>query len=115
MSPEDIKRQKKLEKLQNRHGELTREKEDLQMRTNKRIREINLELKSVGQAIFDLKNLHGATPHITDHAIVRYLERVKKIDIWEIKAEIMNHKNAVRVVNTIVTVNGEEDGQEEKH
>jgi hypothetical protein len=71
--------------------------------------EINVRLKELGAAIFDLKNLNGNTPHITDHAIVRYLERVKGMNIWDLKAEIMNHKNSVRVINTIVTVNGEED------
>lgn len=109
MNPKEIKRQVKLEKLQNEHGSLTREKERLQHSTNKRLKEINLRLKELGQAIFDLKNLDGDTPHITDHAIVRYLERVKGVNIWDLKAEIMNHKNAVRVVNTIVTVNKDDD------
>lgn len=109
MNEKDLRRQEKLEKLQNRHGELTREKERLQASTNKRVREINIELKQLGQAIFDLKNLHGDTPHITDHAIVRYLERVKGVNIWDLKAEIMNHKQSVRVENVIVTVNKEED------
>ena len=109
MSPKEIKRQAKLEKMQNEHGVLTREKQQLQNSTNKRVIEINVRLKELGAAIFDLKNLNGNTPHITDHAIVRYLERVKGMNIWDLKAEIMNHKNSVRVINTIVTVNGEED------
>lgn len=108
MTPKEIKRQARLEKMQNEHGTLTREKEHLQHSTNKRVKEINLRLKELGQAIFDLKNLNGETPHITDHAIVRYLERIKGVNIWDLKAEIMNHKNAVRVVNTIVTVNKDE-------
>ena len=103
----DIERQAKLERLQNRHGELTREKKAIQDATTKRLTEIAKELKSLGQAIYDMKNIDGEVPHITDHAIVRYLERVKGMDIWELKSEIMNHKDAVRVVNTIVTVNGE--------
>jgi hypothetical protein len=112
MTPKEIKRQKKLEKLQDEHGTLTREKEQLQSSTNKRVKEINIKLKELGQAIYDLKNLNGDTPHVTDHAIVRYLERVEGQDIWELKAKVMNHAKAVRVVNTIVTVNGEgeEDG-----
>ena len=107
MNQKEIKRQQKLEKLQNEHGSLTREKEQLLSSTNKRVQAINIRLKELGQAIFDLKNQNGDTPHITDHAIVRYLERVKGVNIWDLKAEIMNHKDAVRVVNTIVTVNGE--------
>lgn len=105
MNDKEIRRQEKLEKMQTEHGALTREKEQLQHSTNKRVKEINTRLKELGSSIFDLKNLDGETPHITDHAIVRYLERVKGMNIWDLKAEIMNHKNAVRVVNTIVTVN----------
>lgn len=108
MTPKETKRQQKLEKLQDEHGDLTREKEQLQSATNRRVQAINIRLKELGQAIFDLKNENGDTPHITDHAVVRYLERVKGVNIWDLKAEIMNHKDAVRVVNTIVTVNGEE-------
>lgn len=115
MNEKEIRRQEKLENLQNEHGALTREKEQLQYSTNKRVKEINIRLKELGQAIFDLKNANGDTPHITDHAIVRYLERVEGVNIWDLKAKVMAHKDAVRVVNTIVTVNGEEDGKKEEY
>lgn len=105
----DKTRQEKLNALQERHGELTRDKQKLQRSTNKRVTEINKELKSLGQAIYDLKNIDGDTPHITDHAVIRYLERVKGIDIWELKAEIMNYRQSVRVDNVIVTVIKEEE------
>jgi len=105
-----IERQKKLNELQNRHGELSREKEALSRETNKRLKDIKKELSQLGNAIYDLKHVDGDTPHITDHAIVRYLERVKGMDIWDLKAEIMNHTKAVRIDNVIVTVNpGEPD------
>lgn len=108
MSNKEETRQEKLNALQERHGVLTREKQTLQRDTNQRLVSINKELKSLGHAIYDLKNIDGATPHITDHAVVRYLERVKGVDIWEVKAEIMRHKKSVRINNTIVTVNPEE-------
>lgn len=53
-----------------------------------------------------MKNVDDKAPHITDHAVVRYLERVKGVNIWDLKAEIMQHSDSVRVDNTIVTVNG---------
>lgn len=102
-------RQIKLNQMQERHGELTREKQSLQRKTNNRIIEINKQLKSLGQTIYALKNIDGDTPHITDHAVVRYLERVKGVDIWDLKAEIMNYKKSVRVDNVIVTVNPDEE------
>lgn len=109
MNPKDKNRQERLSELQDRHGALTREKQELQRQFNRRMSEISKETKSLGQAIYDLKNIDGDTPHITDHAIVRYLERVKGMDIWDLKSEIMNHADAVRIVNTIVTVNGKKD------
>lgn len=105
-------RQKKLNLLQEQHREMTSlknsKKRDM---TNimSEIAEINKHLKRIGGAIFDLKNLHGDIPHVTDHAVVRYLERVKGLNIWDIKAEIMNSKDAVRIENTIVTINAKED------
>ena len=108
----DIERQKKLNELQEKHSELARLKNAKKREMGKVIKEItdiNKELKRLGGQIFDLKNLDGDTPHITDHAVVRYLERVKGMNIWDIKAEIVQHEDAVRVDNTIVTVNGNEE------
>lgn len=112
MTPKEINRQKKLDSYQTEHGKLAAKKRTLKKKLNKvisEISEVNKKMHEVGQAIYDLRNVSGDTPHITDHAIVRYLERVKGLDVWEIKSEIMNHKDSVRVDNTIVTVNGEED------
>lgn len=112
MTPEDKSRQERLEALQEEHGILTAKKKSKKKQLNKvnaEITEINKELNRLGGQIFDLKNEDGETPHITDHAVVRYLERVKGVDIWALKAEIVAHKDAVRVINTIVTVNGEPD------
>lgn len=108
----DTERQKKLNKLQEQHSELTRLKNAKKREMGnviKEITEINKELKRLGGQIFDLKNLDGDTPHITDHAVVRYLERVKGMNIWDIKTEIAQHRDSVRVENTIVTVNGGEE------
>ena len=104
-------RQARLNELQEKHGELTRlknaKKRDMARIMNE-IAELNKEIKRIGGAIYDLKNINGDTPHVTDHAVVRYLERVKGLNIWDIKAEIMNHNDSVRIDNTIVTVNGGE-------
>lgn len=112
VSKKELARHKKLNKLQERHGELTRlkqKKKQQMVSSMNEITEINKELKVLGGQIFDLKNIDGDTPHITDHAIVRYLERVEGRDIWDLKAKIIEHKDAVRIENTIVTVNTDED------
>lgn len=107
MTPKDQARQLKLNALQEEHRVLSAEKRSLKKRATKltnEIAEINTKLGRLGAQILDMKNEDGDTPHITDHAVVRYMERVKKIDIWKIKSEIIAHRNAVRVENTIVTV-----------
>lgn len=111
MNKKEEARTKKLNKLQKEHGELTRLKNAKKREMAKIMDEIgviNKELKRIGGAIYDLKNINGDTPHVTDHAVVRYLERVKGLNILDIKAEIMNNKDAARIDNTIVTVNGDE-------
>jgi hypothetical protein len=114
MNPKDLTRQKKLEVLQKQHSILTAKKVTKKNKLAAVIQEItdiNKERTRIGSQIFDLKNEDGDTPHITDHAIVRYLERVKGMNIWDIKSEIVRHRDAVRVDNTIVTVNGEHEGE----
>lgn len=108
----ELQRQTKLNALQEQHGALTRMKNKIKREisdSQREITEINKGLKILGGQIFDLKNIDGETPHITDHAVVRYLERVEGRDIWDLKAKIYLHKNAVRIDNTIVTVNTDEE------
>ena len=59
--------------------------------------------------IFHLKH-EGETPHVTDHAIVRYLERVEGMDIWSLKAKVAADANAVKVGNVYITVNEDLSG-----
>lgn len=109
-----IKKNKKLEEAQRAHRELLNEIEPLQKerRTlDNRIKKKQKKLKQLGNTIYDLKH-NGLTPEITDHAIVRYLERVKGWDIPELKVEVANHKNAKRVGNVVVTVNEEREADE---
>ena len=65
---------------------------------------VSKQLKLLGEQIFQLKH-NGPTPHITDHAIVRYLERVEGLDVQSIKLKIAQHKDSVLEGNVIVTVN----------
>ncbi len=62
------------------------------------------EIRDVGEAIFSMKH-KGDTPHVTDHALVRYLERVEGLDIWELRDKVSQHSMAVREGNVIVTIN----------
>lgn len=109
MNEKEIERDKKLNDLQEKHRLLSiekRKKKKVLTELTTEIAQMNKELDRLGQQIFDLKNIDDKAPHITDHAVVRYLERVKGVNIWDIKAEIIQNKDAVRVDNTIVTVNG---------
>lgn len=94
------KYQKERLKLISEMEEVRNEKKTLE----NKLKKMGRRLKDIGNAIYDLKH-EGETPHITDHAVVRYLERVEKIDISELKLKVAKHKDAVKDGNVIVTVN----------
>lgn len=64
------------------------------------------KLNAANGAIYDLRHTENAdnVPEITDHAIVRYLQRVKGMDMNELKLEIAKEKNIVKDGNVIITV-----------
>jgi hypothetical protein len=113
-------REDKLQTLQKRHRQLLsdriplqtdfKEKTKIREKSRRALDKINLEIREIGQQIYALKH-DGPTPHVTDHAIVRYLERVKGVDVWKLKSELINHKNAVFLDNVVVTVNQELDNE----
>lgn len=100
-------RQEKLQEAQRVYRVKLQERKPLETEYKvalKRLQRHNQKLKALGQAIYDLKH-NGDTPEVTDHAVVRYLERVKGYDILDLKAEVANHAQASKVGNVIVTVN----------
>lgn len=72
---------------------------------NKRRSKISKRKRDIANAIYDLLHESGEVPSVTDHAIVRYLERIEGVDIQELKIKVANHKQAERQGNVIVTVN----------
>lgn len=120
MTPKEQAREKKLNDLQTKHRMLLTERIPLQADFKKKskiadkarrvLQAKSLEIRTVGEAIYDMKH-KGETPHVTDHAIVRYLERVEGMDIWELRSKVAGDKNAVREGNVVVTIN--EDLSEE--
>lgn len=122
MTAKDVAREKKLNELQTRHRILLTERIPLVADFKKKnkvaekaralMNAKSKELRDVGEAIYDMKH-NGDTPHVTDHALVRYLERVEGLDIWELRTKVAGHKDAVREGNVVVTIN--EDLTEEAH
>lgn len=107
----DKTREQKLEEAQREQHRLKEQRKPIITEVNRskrKLRKINSEISKVGQRIYNLKH-DGDVPEITDHAIVRYLERVKGVDILELKAEVANHKSAHKKGNVIVTVNEEKE------
>ena len=89
------------------HRELTFQKNQVKKKMAplmKEASEIRSKLSRVGTAINHLKH-GGNTPLVTDHAIVRYLERVEKVNIDDIRLKIYKHRDSVKQGNVIVTVN----------
>lgn len=112
---------KQLNELQTKHRHLLLERQPLvddykkkhkiMEKARKLVAAKSKEIREVGEAIFSMKH-KGGTPHVTDHAIVRYLERVEGIDIWDLRDKVSQHSMAVREGNVIVTIN--EDLTEDK-
>lgn len=102
-------REEKLAEKQREHSKLVEQIKEMH-KTIKPLENKQRALESkrhkIGTAIYDLKH-NGATPEITDHAMVRYLERIEGWDINELKLKVANHKNARKVGNVIVTVEPE--------
>lgn len=97
------RREAKLEEYRLQRDELTSELKTL----NHRRKRIGERMRNISNAIYDLLHESEEVPSVTDHAVVRYLERVKGMDIRMLKVEIANHKQAQREGNVIVTVNEE--------
>lgn len=95
------KREHKLEEYRQQRDDLNTELKTL----NHRRKKVISRLRDVGNAIYYLLHESEEVPSITDHAVVRYLERVQGMDIRSLKIEIANHKQAQREGNVIVTVN----------
>ena len=80
-----------LKSLQIREAELTKENKLLIFQRDglsAKIQRNNKQLQDIAKKIKDI-NDGDRPPVITEHALLRYLERVKGIDIKEIKKEIL--------------------------
>ena len=89
------------------HRELTVRRNEVKSRHKAvlvELNDINSKIHRIGTAISHLKH-GGQTPLVTDHAIVRYLERVEGLDVDDIRLKIAKHAKSVKVGNVFVTVN----------
>lgn len=98
-----LRNKETLKQLQTRRTKLLAEQERLDRErkdTSKRYSETENTIKHLDEQIAMLKN---TTPGIviTEHAMLRYLERVKGIDLDEIKIEILT-EGLVDKINTLI-------------
>lgn len=103
-----LERSRKLKSLQVTHGKL-----ETQIRTNTKIIKtadndrIDAEIRQreIGQQIKELESIAN-TPIVTEHALLRYCERVLHIDLEQVHADIlaMRSEDKVQIGNTVVTV-----------
>jgi len=88
----------KLEKLKNKRTKLKQQENKAQQ-----------ELKQQNQLDFSFeRELSTKHPFVCDHAILRYLERKKKMDIDAIRAEILTEQNisAIKAGATKIKTDG---------
>ena len=115
-----------LKSLQVRKTKLEREIKELEREKNEVCQRLNEKKKQLSNVNSGIKQLQSNVV-ITEHILVRYLERVKGIDMEEIKKEILDdelkkqiltlgsgkfHRNGFRLIvknNSILTVEKEEE------
>jgi len=64
---------------------------------NKKINEKNTQLSAVTKEIQDIHSQH---PVITEHALLRYVERILQIDLEKVKQEILSDEN-VKIIDNL--------------
>jgi len=90
----------KLKHLQVRKSQLEIELKELRDRSkelDKKITDINTSLNRVNK---EMNDLHEQQPTISEHAILRYAERVLGIDIDKIKKDLLTDEN-VKIINQL--------------
>lgn len=93
-----------LKALQVREGDILVELEVLAGGVGNAQREADLrcELHSLQERIAHLQGSHGSRqPFVTEHALLRYLERVKGIDLEAIEREILTPERVAMIKSTI--------------
>ena len=104
------KLKEKLNKVKDRHETYTIEHSIATKRLSKSSSKMN-SLK------YNIMQREGIDKEVTDHARVRYMERVLGVDMFAIDKEILEEKNhqCRRVGNTITTIIANDDWSGEKY
>lgn len=93
MSIKRIQKEKKLKMLRKMIAELSCEVDDLKVRQSEIQKEAHVKQKKLQELIIEEKKLteDPATKEvdITDHAVLRFMERVMKVDLQEIKKQML--------------------------
>lgn len=109
-------RDSELSELQSRYGKFARRKNEIHASMKpltSELARVNSEIARLGVRISQLKHGKKDVPHVTDHAVVRYLERNMGMDIDALRNSIMVHPKAYREGNVVITVMGDKPEEQE--
>ena len=96
-----IKKDRIIKGLKSQIKKLEGEAESIKIEVSNKQREYNAKLNQAKNIQEELDKLdNDKTLRVTEHAIVRYLERVKGVNISEIEKEILN-SDVLKMVNTL--------------
>jgi len=87
-----IKQRQTLKSLMSQKASLQVEINELKNKHNMIEDEMNFKNKKIDELNKQINNISDE-PQITEHALLRYIERIKGVDIKEIKKEIMTDQN----------------------
>jgi len=90
-----------LKQLKTQLTKLQGETDGLNIDINLKKQELNNKNQMITNLLLKIKKLENPTkPQVSEHALLRYIERVLKIDINEIKNEILN-KDVIDMVDKL--------------
>jgi chromosome segregation ATPase len=82
----------KLKSLQRRQGELQSKVDDLKNSIADLQRQLNTNLCSLNQVKSEIVNISKSKPIVSEHALLRYIERVMCVDLKAIEKDILTEK-----------------------
>ena len=93
------------QKLKNLQVKKTKIQEEIANLRNT-LKELNNQLNERGKALDyvlqELDNLSKNNPIISEHAMLRYVQRFKGVDLKEVEKDILSEEN-LRIINNIVS------------
>jgi len=94
-----VKESHKLKELQSRKAKIEVSIPLLQKEAQEKQREFSKAQTKLNEINQEIKKLKSSEPVVSEHALLRYLERKYNLDLEDIKREILTNDNVIMIKN----------------